>query len=127
MQRILLLAAVAIAAAASSAQANPRGAASKIEGQYTFDAGSRNVARMTAPVQSEARRSYSFDSETRTAPQAAPTKPQVANVQPRSTMQPARRFSYEPGATRRVRIGQPKPSSPRYLHADAKVLGHFDF
>lgn len=122
MQRIVLLAAVAIVFAASSVQANPRGAASKIMGDYSFDTSTRRAARMTfAPVQTEGRRSFSYEAPAPSTTSKAPAAPQVTQSQPQ------RRFSYEPSVSRPIRTFRQNAPSPRYLNADSKIRGHFDF
>lgn len=129
MQRIVLLAAVAIIFAASSVQANPRGAASKIMGDYSFDTTTPRAARMTfAPVQTESRRSFSYEAPATTATSKAPATTSKSPAAPQAApSQPQRRYSYEPSAARPIRMFPQNSQSPRYLHADSKIRGHFDY
>ena len=128
---------VVLVAVASTALAAPRGAGSKISGNYTtFDvpaAAARTqfygpAAVATAPATGERSFSYEPSAGTQSSTPAGPCQSDVAVAQP-SGNQAVRSFSYEPGSE--VRTYEPVPrrrsSNPAFRGADSKIKGEYRF
>ncbi len=133
---------VVLVAVASTALAAPRGAGSKISGNYaTFDvpaaAARTQFYGPTAPspaavatTPSAGERSFSYDPSAgaQSSTPVGPCQAGVAVAQP-SRDQAVRSFSYEPGSE--VRTYEPVPrrrsSNPAIRGADSKIKGEYRF